>query len=117
MNFFDQNSAPAISGNLANYTFRTYQRFCVCDLKVKHLFQFPTALSPTPGKIVWLLSPASWRLWACFNSLSDFSLATGMNKPIPGKIVWLLSPASWRLWACFNSLSDSSLATGMNKPI
>ena len=22
MNFFDQNSAPAISGNLANYTFR-----------------------------------------------------------------------------------------------
>ena len=35
-----------------------------------------------PGKIVRLLSPASWRLWACFNSLSDSSLATGMNKPI-----------------------------------
>ena len=32
-----------------------------------------------PGKIVWLLSPASWRLWACFNSLSDSSLATGLN--------------------------------------
>ena len=24
MNFFDQNSAPAISGNLANYAFRTH---------------------------------------------------------------------------------------------
>ena len=26
MNFFDQNSAPAISGNLANYTFRPVGR-------------------------------------------------------------------------------------------
>ena len=26
MTFFDQNSAPAISGNLANYTFRGHRR-------------------------------------------------------------------------------------------
>ena len=46
------------------------------------MFSNNTGHTILPGKIVWLLSPASWRLWACFNSLSDSSLATGMNKPI-----------------------------------
>ena len=35
-----------------------------------------------PGQIVWPLSPASWRLWAWLNSLSDSGMATGMNKSI-----------------------------------
>ena len=71
MNFFDQNSAPAISGNLANYTFR---RLLSGDFWKLRSFMIHLATT-VPGYSTWLLAHChpGWIAWHSSRQMNDLS--------------------------------------------